>query len=120
MLNEIKYKEKYKIEDGKIYAVVEEINSKRKLNGCEVRKELARKIQEQKTKKEQLEKDLADLTHELTEDLKLDSQLAGLGYCDISAPVYKRLDGIIQKDSNGEYIITGTTHLSTCAHKQEV
>lgn len=120
MLNEIKYTERYKVEDGKIYAVVEEINKKRKLNGCEVRKELASIIQEQKIKKEQLEKELADLTQDLTENLQLDSQLAGLGYCDISAPVYKRIDGIIQKDNNGEYIITGTTHLSTCAHKQEV
>ena len=43
MLKEIKLKETYKVENRKVYAVVKETGSKRPVDGCDVRVELAQK-----------------------------------------------------------------------------
>lgn len=111
--------EKYKIIDGKVYAVFEETGEKRELNGCEVRVELSKDNAGLESHKANLEQMLEDVNKKLKENYELDGKLAALGYCKKDQPVYtKTIEGLVLKDKDGKPKIRGYTHQRTCAHKE--
>jgi len=118
MLKEIVLKEEIKIKDGKVYAYTERLNDYRQLDGCEVRKLLNAEIVDLTATKAELEAQLERVTEELTAKQNLDNTIAGLGYCKIETPAYKRLiSGIVAKDENGNSIIEKYTHAQNCVNK---
>ncbi len=118
MLREQTIKESLEIEGGKVYATFSFKESKRQVNGCEARKELANKILEKREELENINKTRDKIMGELTALLNLDNKLVGIGCCNLSKPVYKAIDGIIQKDANGNAIIDHYTHDEYCLHKE--
>ena len=118
MLKEINLKESYLVSDGKLYAYCPEINRKREMNGCEGRQELATEIGALNNKKAQLEKELASINKELANLIATDSKLAGCGYCKKDAPIYKKIEGVVVRDVNGNAVISGFTHSDICSHKE--
>jgi len=114
MLKEIKLKETYKVENKKVYAVVKETGSKRQVNGCDVRVELAQNDEVLAQEQAALETRLNEITKERTANQRLDNQLASLGYCKKDKPIYKKIDGITMRDSNGNPLIDKYTHQSDC------
>ena len=119
MFESKEFKEKLKIEDGNLYAYYE-VESPQLIDGCEGRKLIGAEIASKRNELEVLEYKKSMLQDELTELLKLDNALVGLGYCKMDKPVYKKLDGILQKDDEGNAIIDGYTHNDYCSHKEEV
>lgn len=118
MLEQINLKESYLVSDGKLYAYCPELNRKREINGCEGRKELATEIEAKEAKKASLEKELASTNKELGNLIALDSKLAGCGYCKKDAPIYKKIDGVVVHDVNGNAVVSGYTHSDTCLHRE--
>ena len=112
------FKEKLKFENGKLYSYFE-VDSPSTINGCEGRKLLEKEIAYKRKELEELEKTKTAIQEELTELLKIDNALVGAGYCKLDKPVYKKLDGIQQKDENGNLIIENYTHSDYCSHKEE-
>lgn len=118
MFKEKTIKEKLKIENGKAYAVFSSQEDKRMLNGCETRNELAKKILEKRQELEEISDIKNKVSQELAELLTLDNELVGIGCCSLSRPVYKTIDGIIQKDRDGNSILDHYTHDEYCSHKE--
>ncbi len=119
MLEQIIIKEKYLVENGKVFAFAEGmVNSKRKVDGCEARKEIAEQLGLKLTKKELLEKELSEIVREITDLQKTDNALASLGFCKIDCPIYAKIDGMVAKNGNGEPIIKGYTHQRNCSNKE--
>lgn len=118
MLEEKLLKEKYKVIDGKCYAVYEELNLKREVDACEVRIELAEKNLVLQEKKSELEKQLKEIIFSLTENAKIDGELSALGFCKKDNPVYKKIDGIILKDKNGNPVVSKYTHQNNCPNRE--
>lgn len=114
MLKEITLKENYKVINKKVYAVIKEIGGKRELDPCKVRAELAKENATLEAEKLTLENRLAEITNQIFENAKLDNEIAALGFCKIDRPKYKKIDGIIIKDSLGNPIIDSYIHQSTC------
>lgn len=114
MLNTIELHEVYKVQDKKVYAIIKETGSKRQVDPCEVRIELTKENEVLLQKKQALEKELSETTNKLVENTRLDNQIAALGYCRIDKPVYKKIDGITMRDSNGNPLIDKYTHQSDC------
>lgn len=114
MLEKIELKEEYKVIDGKVYAFIKETNSKRQVDPCETRAELAQEILLLKQKKEALEAELADMAKKLTKVTILDNKIASLGYCRLDNPVYKKIDGIVIFDGNKKPQIERYTHQIDC------
>lgn len=115
MLNEIVIKERFLVENKKVYAFAEGLaNPKRIVNGCEARQELKKSIDEKLLQKQAKEKELAEINKELATLQKVDNEIAALGYCPIDAPVYKKIDGVVIKDRNNNPIIAGHTHNENC------
>lgn len=118
MLNEIVVKEKYVVENGKVYAYAEGmVNSKRKVDGCEARKEVSELLNQKLNKKELLEQELSKLVSDITELQKTDNALASLGFCKIDCPIYSKIDGIVMKDKDSNPIVKGYTHQHNCSNK---
>ena len=42
-----------------------------------------------------------------------------IGYCKIDHPVFKKVDGVILKDSEGKQIISKFTHQNNCVNKEK-
>lgn len=112
------FKEKLKFENGKLFSYFE-VSSPEVINGCKGRKIIQKEIELKRKKLEELEKTKASVQEELTELLILDNALVGQGYCKLDKEVYKKLDGILQKDENGNEIIECYTHSDYCSHKEE-
>lgn len=120
MLKTITINEKYIVEDGKAYAYAEGlINSKRKINGCKARKDINEKLLNLQNEKDELTKKIEELTSEMAYLQRVDNELASVGYCKINNPIYRRIDGIIQKDSNNNPIVNSYTHSETCTNKEK-
>ncbi len=119
MLNKKEIEESLQIENGKVYAVFSSQQTRRQLNGCEERKNLAEEILAKQTELESLKKQVEQATSELTNLLELDNKLVGAGCCKLDTPVYKKIDGITQNDENGNPIIDHYTHDEFCSHKGE-
>lgn len=119
MLNNKILTEKYKIIDGKVYAVFEETGEKRAVDGCDVRVELARDNAGLETHKSNLEQMLEDVNKKLKENYELDGKLAALGFCKKDQPVYaKTIEGLVLKDKDGKPKIKGYTHQRACTHRE--
>ncbi len=119
MLKEKVIQEEIEIVDGKVFAVFSCKEERRLLDGCEMRKELAKEIEAKREELEALNKAVEKTTKELTELLQQDNALVGEQYCNLSTPVYKTIDGIVQVDEQGNAIIEGYTHDEYCPHKEE-
>lgn len=119
MLEEKTIKESLEIESGKVYATFSLKETKRLVNGCEARKELANQILEKRKELEEVNKTRDKVMSELTALLNLDNKLVGIGCCNLSKPVYKAIDGIIQRDINGNPIVDHYTHDEYCTHKED-
>ena len=118
MLNVKVIKEKYKIRDKKVYAEYELTAEQRELDGCEVRAELSKERIELENHKKFLQEELQKVDQEIVKNLELDNQLELLGYCKLDNPVYKRVDGLIIKGSDGQPIISKFTHQNNCVNKE--
>lgn len=118
MLESKVIKEIYRIKDKKVYAVYKETNEQREVNGCEVRAELARDRIELENHRQFLKSELERTENSIAENLELDNQLEMIGYCKIDHPVYKKIDGVILKDSEGKQIISKFTHQNNCVNKE--
>ena len=118
MLKEKKIKEEIEIVDGKVFAVFLCKEERRVIDGCAMRKELAEEILEKRQELEELNKAVEKVSSELANLLQMDNKLTGAQYCDLSTPVYKVIDGIVQKDENGNPIIERYTHDEYCPHKE--
>ncbi|MBR1984494.1 MAG: hypothetical protein IKA31_02025 [Clostridia bacterium] len=114
MLNEIKLKETYKVENKKVYAVIKETGSKRPVNGCDVRVELAQADEVLAQRQGELEAELNEIIKQRSTNQKLDNQLAALGYCKKDKPIYKKIDGITMRDANGNPLIEKYIHQNDC------
>ena len=88
------------------------------IDGCAMRKELAEQILEKREELEELKKTVEQVSSELGGLLQTDNELIGVQYCDLSTPIYKVIDGIVQKDENGNPIIERYTHDEYCPHKE--
>lgn len=119
MLKEKRIEEKIEIVDGKVYAVFSCKEERREVDGCEMRRELAKEIEAKREELAELNKAVEQATKELTELLQQDNALIGEQYCNLSTPVYKRIDGMVQVDEQGNAIIEGYTHDAYCPHKEE-
>ena len=119
MLNTKIIKENYKIIDRKVYAVYNETNEKREVNGCEVRNYLARERVELESHQKFLKEELERTQGTITKNLELDNQLERIGFCKLDCPVYKKVDGIILKDSEGKSIVSKYTHQNDCINKEK-
>lgn len=117
MLETVELKEEYIVEDGICYAVQKTLGTKRKVDGCEVRSELLEEYAAAQTELANLEAQLIALKKEMAENKTLDAQLAVAGYCLISTPVYKKIDGIVVKDSDGNPVVQSYSHSAECTHK---
>ena len=111
--------EKLEIVDGKVFAVFSCKEERREINGCEMRKELVKEIEAKREELAALNKAVEKTTKELTELLQQDNALVGEQYCDLSMPVYKVIDGIVQVDEQGNAIIEGYTHDAYCPHREK-
>ena len=118
-LKETKLKEEIKVIDGKVYAVVAALGKKRQLNGCEARKFNNETIKSLEFIKAGLQADLERINSDLIKAKKLDSELASCGYCKLDEVEYKKIDGIVMKDAEGQPIVIGKTHNELCSHKGE-
>lgn len=119
MLQSVNLKEEYKIEDNNVYAVIPETNSKRLVDACNVRVELAKENAELVQRKNELELELQETIKQLTKNTRLDNQIAALGYCKIDKPVYKKIDGIVIYDSKTQKpVIESYTHQSDCPYRR--
>ncbi len=84
-----------------------------------MRKELAKEIEAKREELAALNKAIKKTTKELTDLLQQDNALIGEQYCNLSTPVYKRIDGIVQIDEQGNAIIEGYTHEEYCPHREK-
>lgn len=119
MLEKFEVKEKALIENGKLYAYCFRGATKRELDPCEYRKELQETQKALEEKKASLEAELEETIKEMAEAKKIDNQLASLGYCLEDTPVYKKIDGIVQRDSDGNPVVSSYTHSMTCPNYKE-
>ena len=119
MLKERILKEELEIVYGKVFAVFSCKEERRRIDGCAMRKELAEQILEKQKELEELNKAVEQVSSELASLLQTDNELTGAQYCNLDTPVYKVIDGIVQKDENGNPIIEGYTHDEYCPHKEE-
>lgn len=117
MLEEKTIKENLKIENGKPYAVFSFQEGRRKLDGCQLRSDLANQILNKRNQLENINKEKNKIVGELTELLEIDNKLVGIGCCNLAKPIYKVIDGLIQKDNGGIPIIDHYTHDEFCSHK---
>ncbi len=117
MLEEKTIKESLKIENSKAYAVFSLPETKRQIDGCRTRKELANEILNKRNELAEINKVRDKINSELAELLELDNKLTGIGCCRLSKPIYKTIDGLVQKDSEGLPIIDYYTHDDFCSHK---
>lgn len=113
------FKEKLKFENGKLYSYFE-VDAPNVIDGCEGRKMINEQINARRKELENLDEVRESIQTEITELLKIDNSLIGLGYCKLDKIVYKKLDGILQKDENDNLVIDGYTHSDYCLHKEEV
>lgn len=120
MLKERKIKEEIEVVDGKVFAVFSCREERRVIDGCSMRQKLAEQINQKRQEVEEMNKSIESVTRELTELLQQDNQLAGIGCCNLSTPVYRTIDGIVQLDEQGGKIIERYTHDPFCPHKEEV
>ena len=118
MLKERRIKEEIEIVDGKVFAVFSCKEERRRIDACAMRKDLAEQILEKQKKLEELNKAVEQVSSELASLLQTDNELIGVQYCNLSTPVYKFIDGIVQVDENGNKIIEGYTHDEYCPHKE--
>lgn len=119
MLKEKTIQERLEIENGKVFAVFSYKEERRVIDGCEMRNELAKEIEVKRQELEELNKAVEQATKELTELLQQDNELVGEQYCNLSTPVYKTIDGIVQVDTQGNPIVERYTHNEYCPHKEE-
>ena len=119
MLKEKVIQEKLEIVDGKVFAVFSCKEERREIDGCEMRKEYAKEIEAKRQELEELNKAVEQATKELTELLQQDNELVGEQYCDLSTPVYKTIDGIVQVDGQRNAIVESYTHDEYCPNKEE-
>ena len=119
MLKEKVIQEELEIVDGKVYAIFSCKKERREIDGCEMRRELAEEIELKREELAALNKAVEKTTKELTDLLQQDNALIGEQYCDLSMPVYKVIDGIVQIDEQGNAIIEGYTHDAYCPHKEK-
>ncbi len=119
MLEEKTIKESLKIENSKAYAVFSLPETKRQIDGCRTRKEISTKILDKRNEIAEINKQRDKANSELAELLELDNKLTGIGCCRLSKPIYKTIDGLVQKDSEGLPIIDHYTHDEYCTHKEE-
>lgn len=117
MLKEKRIQERLEIEGGKVFAVLSYKEERRIVDGCQMRKELAKEIEAKRQELEKLNKAVEEATKKLTELLQQDNELVGEQYCNLSTPVYKTIDGIVQVDEKGNPIIESYTHNEYCPHK---
>ncbi len=119
MLEQIIIKEKYLVENGKVFAFAEGmVNSKRKVDGCEARKEIDELLKNKKERKALLEQELSEIVRDITDLQKIDNAIASLGFCKIDCPIYAKVDGMIVKSGKGEPVIKGFTHQHNCSNKE--
>lgn len=116
MLESVELKEVYKVINKKVYAVINETGSKRAVDPCDTRVELARENETLLAEKEQLEQKLAQVTKKLTDNTRLDNEIAALGYCKKDKPIYKKIDGITMYRA-GKPVIDSYTHQSDCPNR---
>lgn len=119
MLNTIELKEGYELKNGVLYAVQHSIETKRKVDGCQVRIELEAEYSEMSERKIQLEQEIDEITAKMVENRRLDNSLAAVGYCKIDNPVYRKIDGILVKEENGKPIVESYAHAVSCVTKGE-
>lgn len=117
MLKTFESTEKYIVENGVCYAVCEELGKKRRVNGCEVRKELDAEYASFTAELEALQKQITLIKQKCAANRVLDSQLSVSGYCLMDEPVYKRVDGMLVRDAAGDPMITTYTHSAVCERK---
>lgn len=117
MLNTYESTEKYIIENGVCYAVCEELGKKRRVNGCDVRKELADEYAQMTAELDALQRQITLVKQKCAANRVTDSQLSVAGYCLMDEPVYKKVDGLLARDVSGNPIITTYTHSSICERK---
>lgn len=118
MLESKTIKENLKIENGKPYAVFSLTEVKRQIDGCQARKDLTTKILEKRNELAEVNKVRDKINSEIAELLDLDNKLTGIGCCRLSKPIYKTIDGLVQKDNEGKLIIDHYTHDDYCTHKE--
>ena len=112
------FKEKVKFENGKLYSYFE-VDAPNIIDGCEGRKMINEHIDARRKEVENLDEIRASIQDEITELLKIDNSLVGLGYCKLDKVIYKKLDGVLQKDEDNNLIIDSYTHSDYCSHKEE-
>ena len=118
MLKERILKEELEIVDGKAFAVFSCKEERRVIDGCQRRQELIKQTEAKQKELEDAREEVKRIEKELTELLKQEADLTGAYYCDLTTPVYKVIDGVVQKDENGNDIIEGYTHSEYCTHKE--
>lgn len=117
MKNKIEIEEEIKIIDGKPCAVAK-LDTKRELNGCEVRKNISTKLTDLIVRRQVLEKEIANINIEAANLECLDGKLKSLGYCKVDNPEYEKIGGLLKKDlKTGEPIIKGYTHQTNCLNR---
>lgn len=119
MLKTKEVKEVIKVEDKQVFAVIKETNEKRKLQPCETREYLTKQIDELQAKQLQLEKQLKTVKNALISFVRLDAEIKSLGYCNLSTPLYKKVDGMIIRDKTGSATILSYTHSPECKNKEQ-
>lgn len=119
LLNDYQIKEKYLVENQKVFAYSKELGTKRELNPCEVRNQLMCQISMAEQERDEAQK-IVDLKNDLINDLlRLNNQIAGLGYCALETPIYEKIDGVVVKDENGNPKIKNYTHSTFCKNRED-
>ena len=119
LLNDYEIKEKFLIENKKVFAYSKEMGIKRELDPCEVRKSLLKQIAEEEKARDEAQNIVDERNDNINELLRLNNQLAGFGYCALETPVYEKVDGVVLRDENGEPRIKAYTHAVTCKNKED-
>ena len=119
MLKTIEVKETYKVIDKKVYAYIKETGAKRLVDPCDTRVEISKEIEIKQQLKRELESKLAATDLELAELIKLDNEIAALGYCKKDRPIYKKIDGITLRDGNNNPVVESYTHDAYCPNKNK-
>lgn len=118
LLYDYQIKEKYLVENKKVFAYSKELGTKRELDPCEVRNRLLAQISVEEQERDEAQKIVDEKNDIINELLILNNQIAGLGYCALETPVYEKVEGVVVKDENGNPKIKGYTHSASCKNRE--
>lgn len=110
-------KDSIKIVKGKVILRPEPIEEI-EVSGCETLKFINNEVFHIKDNISRLEKELEIEKRKLNDKITLQNELKYLGFCDISAPIYKRIDGVIIIDKDGNKVVDRYIHNENCKDKE--